>query len=395
MRRRRTYRRPRPRRRKTGYLLLIGALVMVVLIVYGRHRRPGAHSQRKTPSAAELRSAVLHEAARHGIIGERQIASEGQWLILSVPGGKSVVDLAADIAQTARAIGATVEPSEQTRTGDSVRLVLRLKGQVALRLRIQKAAAADQEEPLIALVIDDFGYSAGELAKELLGLPCALTVSVIPGLPFSSHVAELAEAAGKEVMVHMPMEALHEAVEDRGYTLFVHLSDEEIRHRVDSAVASVPHAAGLNNHQGSRATADERVMTIVMQELKERGLYFVDSRTNSMSIAHEVASHMQVPCTVNAAFLDVEADTAKVRQQLLRLAHVARRQGRALGIGHLRRSTLEALRQEVPKLQQQGYQFVPVSRLLRASPPIALLSARESVLTRLAERGRVWRTAHA
>ncbi|MBC7186828.1 MAG: divergent polysaccharide deacetylase family protein [Calditrichaeota bacterium] len=394
MRRRRTYRRPRPRRRKIGYLLLIGALVLVVLIVSGRHRRPGAHSQRKTPSVAELRSAVLHEAARHGI-GDQHITSEGQWLVLSVPGEKSVPALAADIARTAQAMGATVEHSEQTPAGGSARLVLRLKGQVALRLRIQKASAADQEGPLIALVIDDFGYSAGELAKELLSLPYALTVSVIPGLPFSAHVAELAAAAGKEVMVHMPMEALHEAVEDRGYTLFVHLSDEEIRQRVDSAIATVPHAAGLNNHQGSRATADERVMTIVMQELKERGLYFVDSRTNSMSIAHEVASRMQVPCTVNATFLDVEADTAKVRQQLWRLAHVAKRQGRALGIGHLRRTTLEALRQEVPKLQQQGYQFVTVSRLLRVSPPIAWHSARETDLRRLAQRGRVWRTAHA
>jgi polysaccharide deacetylase 2 family uncharacterized protein YibQ len=378
----------------TGYLLLIGAVVLVFFIVYGRQRGAGGRVERKIPSTAELRSAVLQQAARHGV-GEQQVTTEGQWLVLSVPPEKSVPELVAEIARSAPAMGATVEPSETAPGGDSARLVLRLKGQAALRLRIQKALAPGHERPLIALVIDDFGYSAGELAKESLDLPCALTVSVIPGLPFSREVAELAAAAGKEVMVHMPMEALHESVEDRGSTLFVHLSDEEIRQRVDRAIASVPHAAGLNNHQGSRATADERVMTLVMEELRGRGLYFVDSRTNSMSIAYEVALRMQVPCTANAAFLDVEADTAKVRQQLWRLAHLAKRQGRALGIGHLRRTTLEALREEVPKLQQQGYQFVTVSRLLRVSRPIAMHSDRQTVLARLAERGRVWRTAHA
>jgi len=371
MRRRRAYKRPAARRRKRRFLFILGTIWIVLLLAYVAQRHAGKVPHPSGPGVEAVRSALLEVAARHGMAGGA-IPQQGGWLLISLPPDQSLVEVSAEMVRHAQELGASVELAEQPRGKGRSRLVVRVGAGHLLRFELVTAPPDEKRGPQIALVLDDFGYSAGELVQDFLELPWDMTVSVIPGLPFSGEVAQRAAAAGKEVMVHMPMEALHEPVEDHGYTLFVTLSDNEVRERVARAIASVPGAVGLNNHQGSRATADAHVMIALMEELKARGLYFVDSRTNSKSIALEVALRLHVPCAANAMFLDVEPDTAKVRQQLRRLAQVARRQGKAVGIGHVRRSTYELLRWEVPRLQHEGFQFVPVSKLLELRrPPIA------------------------
>ncbi len=378
MRRRRAHRQSVARRRRGKYLLLVGAMVLVLLLAYARHRYPGGRPQPAKPTTEVVRSALQKVAVQYGA-DQQEVREEGGWLVIPLPGDKSPAVVSAEMLRRAQQLGAGL--AEQASGKGWSRLVLRMGDRDLLRVKLVQAQPSEDEGPLVALVIDDFGYSAGELAKGFLELPWAVTVSVIPGLPFSGVIAEQAAAAGKEVMVHMPMEPLHEPVEDRGFTLLVTLSEKEIRERVARALACVPGAVGMNNHQGSRATADVQVMTVLMQELKSRGLYFVDSRTNSQSIALEVAERMQVPCVANATFLDVEPDTAKVHRQLSLLAQVAKRKGKAVGIGHMRRTTYELVRREVPRLQEQGLRFVPVSQLLGLPvPPIAARCEGRNVL---------------
>ncbi len=362
-----------PGRAALRFVTLLGAVFLVLAVAHNLRLDCGSR-KRTVPTREALESTLLDVVARHGI-EKGAIHTEEEWLVIAVPEGESAVGLAEELVHAARAMGVnakrTGEPSES-----SAHLVFSADGRLLLRCQVHQVPPPATTGPQIALVIDDFGYSLAEHIRDLLQLPCALTVSVIPGLPFSKEVAELAAASGKEVMVHMPMEALHEQVEDRGFTLFVALSDEEVRARVRRGIAGVPHARGLNNHQGSRATADERVMNVLMEELRAQGLYFVDSRTNNKSVAAEVASRLGVPCVANGAFLDVDPDTASVRQQLWRLAQLAGRRGGAVGIGHARRNTLEVLRREIPKLAHQGYEFVAVSGLLHVpAPPIALAEA--------------------
>lgn len=365
------------RRRK--YLLLLGTMVLVLLLMYAKQRGRSGHHRPAKPTAETVRSALQQVALRHGV-NEQEVREEDGWLVISLPADKSLAAVSGEMLHRAQELGAGL--AEQASGNGWSRLVLRLGDRGLLGIKLVHAQPAEHGGPLIALVIDDFGYSAGELAKGFLELPWALTVSVIPGLPFSGVIAEQAAAAGKEVMVHMPMEALHEPVEDRGYTLLVTLSEKEIRDRVARAIACVPGAVGMNNHQGSRATADVQVMSVLMDELKTRGLCFVDSRTNSQSRALAVALRMRVPCVANDMFLDVEPDTAKVYRQLSLLALVAKRKGKAVGIGHVRRSTYELLRREVPRLQEQGFRFVPVSKVLGLpAPPLAFCGHQKETQT--------------
>jgi polysaccharide deacetylase 2 family uncharacterized protein YibQ len=128
----------------------------------------------------------------------------------------------------------------------------------------------------------------------------------------------------------------------------------------------VPHAAGVNNHMGSRFTEDEQAMTAVMAVLRERGLYFVDSLTTSRSVGSATAQRAGVPAVRRDIFLDNVAEVDAIVQQIRRLAGKARRNGSAVGICHPYPETLQALRQELPKQAGQGIEFVPVSGLLGA-----------------------------
>jgi polysaccharide deacetylase 2 family uncharacterized protein YibQ len=131
-----------------------------------------------------------------------------------------------------------------------------------------------------------------------------------------------------------------------------------------AALAAVPGAVGVNNHMGSRLSADERSMRAVLGVLAERGLFFLDSRTSPESVGYRMAGKMGVPAAERQVFLDSDLRPQMVREQFLRTLEVARKRGSAVAIGHPHPSTLAMLAAEVPKARAQGYEFVTVSRLL-------------------------------
>lgn len=219
--------------------------------------------------------------------------------------------------------------------------------------------------PLLTIIMDDLGRST-YAAEVLTSLAQQVTFAILPEEPHAVQVAELAHAAGHEVMLHVPMEPQgYPAVNPGSGALFVKYDEADIRRRFEQFLAKVPHVTGANNHMGSRFTEDVRALTPVMESSREKGLFFVDSRTTGHSRVSEVAQSYGVPTMSRDVFLDNVADVDAIIREIRRLEGKARRQGTAIGICHPYPETLKALQSELPKLAERGIKVVPVAVLLR------------------------------
>jgi len=225
--------------------------------------------------------------------------------------------------------------------------------------------------PLVSIIMDDLGRST-LTAEVLVSFPESVTFAVLPDEPHAVQVAEIAHAAGREVMLHVPMEPQgFPAVNPGDDALFVAQSDAEIRRRFDLLLARVPYVIGTNNHMGSRFTEDARALSPVMESLREKGYFFIDSRTTGQSKVTEVAHRFGVPTMNRDVFLDNVAEVSAIVQEIERLQNKARSQGTAIGICHPYPETLEALRRELPEMRSRGITVVPVSVLLQKQASIS------------------------
>ena len=232
--------------------------------------------------------------------------------------------------------------------------------------------------PLLTIIMDDLGRST-LTAQMLVSFPEPVTFAVLPGEPHAVEVAEIAHAAGHEVMLHVPMEPQgYPAVNPGEDALFVAQSDAEIRSRFDHLLAGIPYVAGTNNHMGSRFTEDARALSPVMESLREKGFFFIDSRTTGQSRVTEVARRFGVPTMNRDIFLDNVAEVNAIVKEIRRLEDRARSHGAAIGICHPYPETLEALRRELPEMRSRGIAVVPVSVQLQKQASIAGIIERAS-----------------
>lgn len=216
--------------------------------------------------------------------------------------------------------------------------------------------------PRIAIILDDFGYSLDN-DSTAIALPFAITCSVIPGSPNGVAMARRAQAAGKEVMLHIPMATVsHRRLDPGG--LHADITQPQLDTIVQQAIATLPEAVGVNNHMGSLLTSERQPMRWLMQELAEHDLFFIDSRTTSHSVAEAVARAQGVPTRGRDIFLDDEQSLGYINGQFNQLLTIARKHGSAIAIGHPYPATLDYLRQVLPLLKQAGIELVPVSALL-------------------------------
>lgn len=217
--------------------------------------------------------------------------------------------------------------------------------------------------PRIAIIIDDLGNDL-LIARELADIDAPLTFAIMPFRPFSQQVAELAALFHRDVLLHLPMQS--ESGEEFGATdvLQVTASRDDVRQQLDAALATVPHAVGVNNHMGSRFTGDRAHMQWVLERLHEQNLFFIDSLTTPHSVACDGAAAIAVPCVARDLFLDDIDDEAAVRTQLDALLKLARTRGDAIAIGHARATTLAALRTDAPGFAPAGVDVVPVSAIV-------------------------------
>ena len=209
----------------------------------------------------------------------------------------------------------------------------------------------------IVIIIDDFGYRDDNVSEGFLSLDADITFAIIPGHQNSKVFAAKADQNGYEVIVHMPMEYTNETRGEKEYKLTTSMTSDEIESKVEEVISEFPEAVGMNNHQGSKATSDKRIMNIVGNVLKRHGKYFIDSRTSSETVAETTMRSRGVPTIRRHVFLDNENQKNKIREQLYKLADKAELKGLAVGIGHAKTNTLKVLKQEIPRLKEHGFKF--------------------------------------
>ncbi|MDR3684496.1 MAG: divergent polysaccharide deacetylase family protein [Geothrix sp.] len=221
--------------------------------------------------------------------------------------------------------------------------------------------------PRLALVIDDLGYAQPELVTRLCSLPVSFSVAVLPYQEHTRESAEIAHRLGKEVMLHLPMEPIGYPGPGRDpgpNAILFNLPEPEIRRRVRMALDEVPHRVGVNNHMGSRITPDRLRMGWVLQELKARKYFFVDSRTEKDSVAYDVAEQLGVPSVQRRVFLDDDKAFPEMEKQWERALKLAGKEGSVLIIGHIYPETVDALEKLVPRAKGQ-VRFVAAGQLVR------------------------------
>jgi polysaccharide deacetylase 2 family uncharacterized protein YibQ len=221
--------------------------------------------------------------------------------------------------------------------------------------------------PRLALVIDDLGYMQPELVTRLCSLPVPFSVAVLPYQEFTRDSADIAHRLGKEVMLHLPMEPIGYPGPGRDpgpNAILYNLPEPEVRRRVRMALDGIPHRVGVNNHMGSRITPDRTRMGWVLQELKTRKLFFVDSRTEKDSVAYDVAEQLGIPAVQRKVFLDDDKAFPEMEKQWDRALKLAEKEGSVLIIGHIYPETVEALEKLVPRSKGQ-VRFVKASELAK------------------------------
>lgn len=237
-----------------------------------------------------------------------------------------------------------------------------------LPARTRPPAALAQGAAELAIIVDDLGHDRSS-ADTVLALPFPVTVSILPHLLLSAQVAEEAYQRGDQVMLHLPMESLSEGDPSEGAVpepleLRVGMSQSQVASVVDNLLETVPHAAGVNNHQGSRATADPALMRELMPVLRERSLFFIDSRTTAATVAYDTAETAGVRAASRKVFLDDTPTRDAVLAQLDLAARDALRDGSAIAIGHPHPATIAALSDGVPGLEARGIRLVFASDLV-------------------------------
>jgi polysaccharide deacetylase 2 family uncharacterized protein YibQ len=225
-----------------------------------------------------------------------------------------------------------------------------------------EASVAPPAGARLALIIDDCGqWPVTE--RGFIALPVALTLSVLPQVRYGDEIARSAHAAGKGVMLHLPMEP-RSGIDPGPGRITTAMDDAAITAQVEADIAAVPLATGVNNHEGSRATSDDRVMRDVAAVLAQRHLFFIDSRTIASSVAARDAVAAGVPSAARDVFIDDVAEVDAVEEQLRRAAAIAKERGTAIAIGHPRASTLLAVRALLPEFEREGISFVDAADLV-------------------------------
>jgi polysaccharide deacetylase 2 family uncharacterized protein YibQ len=217
--------------------------------------------------------------------------------------------------------------------------------------------------PRVALIIDDLGYDK-KIAEKFFGLDINLTASILPHSPFQSKIARLANSKGLEVMLHLPMEPVeYPEVNPGPGTLLSSMSPDELISQLEENLNTIPGVKGVNNHMGSKLTAESTQMYQIFSVLKHRGLFFIDSRTTSDSLCKPSARLFQVPFAQRDVFIDHYQKPDFIRKQIQELIRIANLNGEAVGILHPYSTTYRILQEMLPDLQKQ-VQLVPASQIV-------------------------------
>ncbi len=291
---------------------------------------------------------------------------------LRFPPGFPLVRANAEITSLVRKSGGEVyDAYEDSVKKNTVQMLIGIGRRITDRMTLSIDAKL-VNRGRIAIVIDDFGYRQFEAAQQFAKIPQTITFAILPHHPNSALIGELANTAGHDVIVHLPIEhkRLEPAVraaksEPEPTTVSTSQSNEQIRRLTAEALDDVPRAIGANNHMGSLGTEDQRLMEAVLSVCRDRDLLFLDSRTTVRTVAESVAKRMGVRTASRSAFLDNDRSQASVEAGLRALPKLVEGRSSVVAIGHDRPETLAALLVVLPELEAQGYRFVGISEVVR------------------------------
>lgn len=241
-----------------------------------------------------------------------------------------------------------------------MRRLSRLTLTLALLLTAVTFSAAGQppKRAYLSVIIDDLGQNPARDSRTL-ALPGPVTLAIMPDTPHATEFARQGHKAGKTVILHMPMEPA-----TGPYAWHPGLPTSELQSRLDAALLKVPFAAGVNNHMGSRMTAEPEAMGWLMAELQRRHLFFIDSRTSAKTVAAAQAQKAGLASLSRDVFLDDERTAEAIARQLRIAIELAHKQGSAVVIGHPYPVTLEVLERELPRLKAQGVELIGLRRMI-------------------------------
>ncbi len=217
---------------------------------------------------------------------------------------------------------------------------------------------------MVAIVLDDLGLDR-KRTERVIGLPAPLTLSFMTYAEALPRQTALAHEAGHELLLHVPMEPVDAHLDSGPNSLRIGLSREETLGRLRWGLDRFSGYVGINNHMGSRFTGDAAAMTPVIEELRARGLLFLDSRTTAVTIGEALARRLGVPTAARNVFLDDENSAPAIAARLADLEQVARRKGAAVAIGHAHDATLAGLAAWLPGLAEKQLVLVPLSTVVR------------------------------
>jgi uncharacterized protein len=219
------------------------------------------------------------------------------------------------------------------------------------------------KQPKVTFVIDDVGYHLLDRDR-LAALSDKVTYAILPLLPYSRYFGNLSRTTGAEIILHLPLDTVQDKIPGRGLIVDT-MSREDILSMLARDLDSVPNLVGVNNHMGSRGTTSREMMTIILEELHRRGLFFLDSYTTKESVVPSVARTIGLPILTRGVFLDNEDSKPAILVQLKQLRQVARKNGNAIAIGHYRTKTLEVLATEIPAMEDEGFQIIHLEEMLQ------------------------------
>jgi hypothetical protein len=231
----------------------------------------------------------------------------------------------------------------------------------------QKVPDLRTENPRIAIIIDDVGYSISRVMPFFeLGVP--VTFSILPQVLFSCRLAEKIHSEGHEIMLHQPMEPYNAMIDPGPGALYLYQTSEEVLQTIEENISSFPFAIGVNNHMGSHFTESKKKTEQALKVFREKNLFFIDSFTTSDSIAYATAMELEMTAAYRNVFLDNLPDKSYICSQFIKLRDRALRVGHAIGIGHPRPETVSVLKEFLDDLKGTGISVTYASEIASAYP---------------------------
>ncbi|MBU1076847.1 MAG: divergent polysaccharide deacetylase family protein [Spirochaetes bacterium] len=370
-----TFKRRRKRAGKDGFKLFLFFGLVIVFILFALFLRLIHDLDHDHKSDSFINNVLLH------LDNKYHTRRMGSVIYVSVDRSKRLQDILSEVEQVISGENGSLSGYQIKKNGSDISLQLTIHSRGAEEQTYQMIISKNDPEkddqlfmeggvhqgPIICIIIDDAGYNS-PLTSKFIKLPVKLGIAVLPFLKNSAKIAGMIKEADKEVLLHMPMEP--ENYRERRIKLFeseilTGMTVKQIHETMERMLTSIPHVTGVNNHQGSRVTADKRVMKAVLDKIKKKKLYFIDSLTSKKSVTRSITGQLQVNYGIRDVFLDNRNEYSYIAGQMEKLINIALKKGKAIGIGHIgNENTYKVVKDYISIIRSKGIKMVNPSEII-------------------------------